>query len=410
MSEPIVPSTYSPTLYPQSIAVRHGQVRTAEGEHNDPLFLSSSFVFESAAQAAARFVHDEPGNVYSRFTNPTVRTFEQRLAAVEGAPYCVAMGSGMAAILSVCLALLQHGDHVVVSRNVFGSTANLFTKIMARFGVDATFVDLVDLDSWAAAIGPRTRFLFLETPSNPLGEVGDIRALAHLAHQHKCRLVVDNVLCTPALQRPIALGADVVVHSATKYLDGQGRCVGGAVVTQDEEVSKALVGVMRTAGPSLSPFNAWVFLNGLETLSLRMQAHSAGGLELAGWLQEHPSVEQVFYGGLANHPQHALAATQQEAFGGIVTFTIKGRQQAAWSVVDSSRLLSITANFGDAKSTITHPATTTHGRLSAQERAQAGVTENMLRLSVGLEHVNDIKADLERGLSQVQPRKAARIA
>jgi O-succinylhomoserine sulfhydrylase len=403
MSDPIFSPSYSHTLHPDSLAVRHGQVRTAEGEHNDPLFLSSSFVFDSAAEAAARFMHDAPGNVYSRFTNPTVRTFEQRLAALEGASYCAAMGSGMAAILSVCLALLKQGDHVVVSRNVFGSTVNLFTKVMARFGVEATFLDLVDFGAWEAAIGSKTRFLFLETPSNPLGEVGDIRALADLAHAHDCRLVVDNVLCTPALQRPIALGADLVVHSATKYLDGQGRCVGGAVVTHDEEVSKALTGVMRTAGPTLSPFNAWVFLNGLETLSLRMHAHSVGGLELARWLQDHPGVEAVYYGGLKSHPQHGLAAMQQDAFGGIVTFTIKGGQEGAWSVVDASQMLSITANFGDAKSTITHPATTTHGRLSDEERVQAGITENMLRLSVGLEQVDDIKTDLERGLAQLRP-------
>tara|TARA_B100000676_G_scaffold309145_1_gene371932 strand:+ start:2109 stop:3320 length:1212 start_codon:yes stop_codon:yes gene_type:complete len=384
-----------------TLAVRFGQTRTPEGEHNDPIYTSSSFVFANAAEAARRFMLDEPGNVYSRFTNPTVRTFEQRLAVMEGAEYCVASSSGMAAIMSMCLGLLRAGDHVVVSKNVFGSTANLFSKIFLRFGVDVTFVELTDLDSWRNAMRPESRMLMLETPSNPLTEVADLTALADLAHAYECRLVVDNVLCTPAMQRPLDFGADIVVHSATKYIDGQGRCVGGAVVCAHEEDYDKIFAVLRTAGTTMSPFNAWVFLKGLETLSLRVRAHSDAALQMAQWLEQHPAVTQVFYPGLASHPQHELAARQQTGFGGIVAFRTTGGQDEAWRVVDNCQLISITANFGDAKSAITHPATTTHGRLTDEERAAARVTPDLLRLSVGLEDLVDLRKDLSRGLETV---------
>lgn len=379
-------------------AVRAGQVRTGEAEHSEPIFATSSYVFGSAAQAAARFAGEQPGNIYSRFTNPTVATFQRRLAALEGGEACVATASGMAAILSTCMGLLKAGDHIVSSRAIFGSTVALFNTYLARFGVETTYVPLTDLDAWGAAIRPETRLLFLETPSNPLTEVGDIAALAELARERGCLLVVDNVFCTPALQRPLELGAHLVVHSATKYLDGQGRCVGGAVVGDAEHVGKDVFGFLRTAGPSMSPFNAWVFTKGLETLNLRMQAHSAGALEIARWLEAHPAVERVYYPGLESHPQHTLAAGQQSAFGGVLSFEVKGGKVAAWKVVDSTRLLSITANLGDAKTTITHPATTTHGRLSLEARAAAGIGDGLLRVAVGLEDVEDIKADLARGL------------
>ena len=382
-------------------AVRAGQHRTGEGEHSEPIFTTSSYVFGSAAEAAARFSGEAPGNIYSRFTNPTVRAFEERLAALEGGECAVATGSGMAAILSTCLGLLAAGDHIVASRSIFGSTVVLFNKYLARCGIETTFVPLTDLEAWAAAIRPQTRLLFLETPSNPLGEVADIAALAELAHAHDALLVVDNVFCTPALQRPLALGADIVVHSATKYLDGQGRCVGGAVVGDARRVGEEVFGFLRTAGPSLSPFNAWVFLKGLETLALRMERHSASALALARWLQEQPGVTRVFYPGLPDHPQHALAARQQSAFGGVLAFEVAGGREAAWRIIDSTRLLSITANLGDARSTITHPATTTHGRLTDAERAEAGIGDGLIRISVGLEDVADIQNDLARGLGAI---------
>ncbi len=382
-------------------AVRAGQHRTGEGEHSEPIFTTSSYVFGSAAEAAARFSGEAPGNIYSRFTNPTVRAFEERLAALEEGECAVATGSGMAAILSTCLGLLAAGDHIVASRSIFGSTVVLFNKYLARCGIETTFVPLTDLEAWAAAIRPQTRLLFLETPSNPLGEVADIAALAELAHAHDALLVVDNVFCTPALQRPLALGADIVVHSATKYLDGQGRCVGGAVVGDARRVGEEVFGFLRTAGPSLSPFNAWVFLKGLETLALRMERHSASALALARWLQEQPGVTRVFYPGLPDHPQHALAARQQSAFGGVLAFEVAGGREAAWRIIDSTRLLSITANLGDARSTITHPATTTHGRLTDAERAEAGIGDGLIRISVGLEDVADIQNDLARGLGAI---------
>ncbi|MDH5191025.1 MAG: O-succinylhomoserine sulfhydrylase [Gammaproteobacteria bacterium] len=381
-----------------TLAVRAGQVRTNEGEHSEAIFTTSSYVFDSAAQAAARFAGEEPGNIYSRFTNPTVRTFQDRLAALEGAESCVATSSGMAAILSTCMGLLKSGDHIVSSRSIFGSTVVLFNKYLAPFGVETSYVSQTDLSDWEKAIKPNTRLLFVETPSNPLTDVADIRALADLAHRKNCLLVVDNCFLTPALQKPLELGADIVVHSGTKYIDGQGRCVGGAVVGNKDLVGEQVFGFLRTAGPSLSPFNAWVHLKGLETLSLRMKAHSSNALELATWLEAQPKVERVYYPGLASHPQHALAKQQQSGFGGVLAFDLKGGKQAAWNVVDNTKLISITANLGDAKSTITHPATTTHGRLTPEQRADAGIGDGLLRIAVGLEDINDIKADLSRGL------------
>jgi O-succinylhomoserine sulfhydrylase len=385
----------------ETLAIRAGQTRTGEGEHSEPIFPTSSYVFENAAAAAARFSGDEPGNIYSRFTNPTVRTFEQRLAALEGGECCVATSSGMAAILSTCAGLLKTGDHVVCSRSVFGTTIVLFSTYLARFGIETTFVPLADLDAWEQAIRPETRLLFLETPSNPLTELADIRALAELAHHSGCLLAVDNCFCTPALQQPLALGADLVIHSATKYLDGQGRCIGGAVIGNSEQVGKEVYGFLRTAGPTMSPFNAWVFLKGLETLALRMQAHCDNTLELARWLEQQPQVERVFYPGLESHPQHALAGRQQRGYGGIVSFEVSGGKGPAWSLIDATRIFSITANLGDTKSTITHPATTTHGRLTPELRAATGISDGLIRLAVGLESVHDLRADLERGLTAV---------
>ncbi|MFO1429436.1 MAG: O-succinylhomoserine sulfhydrylase [Candidatus Competibacteraceae bacterium] len=384
-----------------SLAVRAGQVRTFEGEHAEAIFPTSSFVFQSAAQAAARFAEQEPGNIYSRFTNPTVRTFQDRLAALEGGESCIATASGMAAILATCLSLLKSGDHIVSAGSIFGSTVSLFNNYLAKFGIGTTYVPLTDLTAWEAAIRPQTRLLFLETPSNPLTELADIRALAELAHAHDCLLVVDNCFCTPALQQPLKLGADLVIHSATKYLDGQGRCVGGAVVGDAQRVGKDIFVFLRTAGPTMSPFNAWVFLKGLETLSLRMRAHSANALQIAHWLEEQAAVERVYYPGLPSHPQHALATAQQSDYGGIISFEVRGGREAAWKVIDATRLISITANLGDTKTTITHPATTTHGRLTPQERAAAGIRDSLIRISVGLEEVADIQADLDRGLRQL---------
>lgn len=382
----------------ETIALRVGHHRTAEAEHAEPIFATSSYVFRSAAEAAARFGGEEPGNIYSRFTNPTVRAFEERLAAMEGGDACVATASGMSAVLAVCMAVLQVGDHLVSSRSLFGSTITLFAKYLQRMGIETTFVPVADVAAWEAAMRPNTRLLFLETPSNPLTELGDIRAIAAIAEACGTLMVVDNCFCTPALQRPLNLGADLVIHSATKYLDGQGRCVGGAVVGNGALVSEEVFGVLRTAGMSMSPFNAWVFLKGLETLNLRMQAHSASAHALAEWLVTQPGVERVFYPGLRDHPQYALARDQQSAPGGIVTFELAGGREAAWRVINATKMLSITANLGDVKTTITHPATTTHGRISAEERAVAGITEGMVRVAVGLEAVDDIKADLRRGL------------
>ncbi|HIC45662.1 MAG TPA: O-succinylhomoserine sulfhydrylase [Methylophaga aminisulfidivorans] len=383
-------------------AVRVGHKRTAESEQSEPIFPTSSFVFESAEQAAARFGGDEPGNIYSRFTNPTVRTFEQRLAALEGGESCVATSSGMSAILSTMMALLSAGDHIVSSMSIFGTTRVLFDKYLSKFGVSTSYVKLIDLDDWKAAITPETKMLFLETPSNPMNEIADLEALSELAKANDCLLIVDNCFCTPALQRPLEFGADIVVHSATKYIDGQGRCIGGAVVGDAKRVGEEVYGFLRTAGPTMSPFNAWTFLKGLETLDLRMKAHSASALEVASWLESQPLVSHVFYSGLPSHPQHTLAKKQQSAFGGIIAFEIKGGKKDAWTLINSLEWLSITANLGDSKTTITHPATTTHGRLSEEARAAAGITDGMLRISVGLESVDDIKADLARGFAGIK--------
>ena len=381
-----------------TLAVRAGIARTAEGEHAEPIFATSSYVFATAAEAAARFSGEAAGNVYSRYTNPTVRTFEQRIAALEGGEAAVGTASGMAAILSTGMALLKSGDHVVCSRDVFGTTTNLFGKYLAKFGVEVTFVPLLDQQGWTNAIRANTAMLFLETPSNPLCEVADMAAMAQLAHDNDCLLVVDNCFCTPALQQPLALGADIVVHSATKYLDGQGRCVGGAVVGSREHMAEVET-FLRTCGPTMSAFNAWVFLKGLETLRLRMDAHSASALELALWLHQQPQVERVFYAGLPHHPGHELARRQQRAFGGVLSFRLHGGQQQAWQFIDATRVMSLTANLGDVKTTIVHPATTTHGRLTDRQRDEAGITPNLIRVSVGLEDVEDLKADLARGFA-----------
>lgn len=383
-----------------TLAIRAGQHRSAEGEHSEALFLTSSYVFANAAEAAARFSGDQSGNVYSRYTNPTVRTFEERIAALEGAEQAVATSSGMAAILSTCMAFLKSGDHLVCSRDVFGTTTVLLDKYLSKMGVETTFVPVTDLALWRQSIRPETKLLFLETPSNPLCEVADITALAELARAEDVLFVVDNCLCTPALQKPLALGADLVVHSATKYLDGQGRCLGGVVCGRSELVNEVL-SFIRSAGPTMSPFNAWVFLKGLETLRLRMDAHSANAQLLAEWLQQQPAVEQVFYAGLPDHPGHQLAARQQRGFGGVLSFRVRGGREQAWKVIDSTRILSLTANLGDAKTTIVHPATTTHGRLNDQQKKASGITENLIRVAVGLEDIEDIKNDLLHGLTAI---------
>lgn len=382
-------------------AVRAGHVPTAFGENSEPIFTTSSYTFESAAQAAARFSGAEPGYIYSRFTNPTVTAFQDRLAILEGGEACVATSSGMSAILATFLTLLQQGDHLVSSKAIFGATTQLVKKYLSRCGIEHSFVPQADLKAWEAAIKKNTRLLYLETPSNPLTEIADIAALAKLAHAHNCLLVVDNCFCTPALQRPLDLGADIVIHSATKYLDGQGRAIGGAVIGTQKLVGEEVFTFLRTAGPCMSPFNAWVFLKGLETLSLRMQAHSRNALALAQWLENHPKVERVYYPGLKSHPQHELAAKQQSDSGGIVAFEVKGGQKEAWKTVDGTQLLSITANLGDTKTTITHPATTTHAKLTDDEKIAAGITPNLLRIAVGLEHVDDLKADLEQSLKNI---------
>jgi O-succinylhomoserine sulfhydrylase len=380
-------------------AVRAGQVRSQFQEHAEALFLTSSFVFDNAAQAQARFTGGDPGVVYSRYTNPTVSMFQDRLAALEGAEACIATASGMSAILATVMSLLRSGDHVVCSSAVFGATVQLFSSYFARFGVETTFVSPTRVEEWQAATRKTTRLLFLESPSNPLTEVSDIGALAGVAKKAGALLAVDNVFCTPALQRPLELGADLVIHSATKHLDGQGRVLGGAVLGKAKLVNEQLLPFLRTAGPSLSPFNAWVILKGLETLELRMRAQSAAALELARWLEAHPRISRVFYPGLESHPQHALAQRQQRAGGAVLSFEVQGGRAAAWRVIDATRLISITANLGDVKTTITHPASTTHGRLSPEARAAAGITEGLIRLAVGLEAVVDLKTDLERGLS-----------
>ena len=384
---------------PETLAVRAGAVQSQFGENSEALFLTSSFTFESAAQAAARFIGEEPGNIYSRFTNPTVTMFEERLAALEGAEQCVATASGMSAILACVMGLLKAGDHIVASRSIFGATINLFNNIIKKFGVETTYVSATDVSEWQAAVRPNTRLFFLETPSNPLTEVSDIAAIASVAKGSGALLAVDNCFCTPILQRPFDMGADIVIHSATKYIDGQGRVLGGAVLGS-KKLMEPIFGFLRTAGPTLSAFNAWIFLKGLETLKIRMDAHSANSLELARWLEAQPNVARVFYPGLPSHPQHALAMRQQKTGGGIVSFEVKGGKEAAWRVIDNTRMVSITANLGDTKTTITHPASTTHGRIAPEARAAAGITDGLIRIAVGLEAVVDIQNDLARGLGR----------
>lgn len=381
-------------------AVRAGQLSSTEQEHNDPIYATSSYVYGSAKEAAGRFGGETQGNIYSRFTNPTVTTFEQRMASLEGAERGVAASSGMAALTSIFFGHLKQGDHIVSSNSIFGSIIGLFDNVLAKFGITTTYVCPTDHQAWQDAMQSNTRMLFAESPSNPLAEVADIGFLSGLAHDNEALLVIDNCFCTPVVQNPLALGADIVMHSATKYIDGQGRCVGGIALGSDE-LMEPVFGFLRTAGTTMSPFNAWVFINGLETLHLRMQAHCAAAMQVAQWLQEQPQVERVYYSGLPSHPQHELASRQQSMFGGVVSFNVKGGQEAAWRVVDATLLMSITGNFGDAKSTITHPATTTHGKMTAEARAEAGIGDNLLRVSVGLEAVADIIADLQKALAAV---------
>lgn len=382
----------------QTIATRGGYQRTHENEQSEALFLTSSYVFESAEMAAKSFSDEVEGNIYSRYTNPTVRTFEQRLAALEGGEQAVATASGMAATLSVIMGLLKSGDHIVCSRDVFGSTRVMMDKYITKFGVDVSYVALADLSAWQNALKPNTRMLFCETPSNPLSEIADLEALSQLAKKAQALLVVDNCFCTPMLQKPLQWGADIVVHSATKYIDGQGRALGGALVGS-AQLMEQVQGFLRAAGPTMSAFNAWLFLKGLETLQLRMQAHSANAAALAQWLLAHPKVSHVYYSGLSDHPGHKLAKKQQTDFGGVLSFIVEGGREAAWRVIDATQMLSLTANLGDTKTTIVHPATTTHGRLSDAERAEAGIEEGLIRVAVGLEDLVDIQNDLELGLS-----------
>ncbi len=388
-------------LEPDTLAIRAGIHRSQFNEHSEAMYLTSSFVFKDAAEAAARFSGEDAGMVYSRYTNPTVAAFQERLAAMENAECCIATASGMSAILACVMGLMKSGEHIVASRSIFGATVQLFGNILKRFGIETTFVSATDVKAWEAAIKPGTRMMFLETPSNPLTEVSDIAALSALARLRGVLLVVDNCFCTPVLQRPLELGADIVIHSATKYLDGQGRVLGGAVLGRRDVIFEGLNAFLRSGGPTLSPFNAWVILKGLETLSVRMRAHSQYALELAQWLEGHPKVERVYYPGLSSHPQHTLAMRQQKSGGGIVSFDVKGGREEAWRVVDSTQLVSITANLGDAKTTITHPASTTHGRVAPEVRQAAGIKEGLLRVAVGLEAVADIRADLSRGLSKI---------
>jgi O-succinylhomoserine sulfhydrylase len=384
----------------ETLAVRAGIERSQFNEHSEALYLTSSFVFESAAQAAARFSGEEEGNVYARFTNPTVTAMQTRLAALEGAEACVATASGMAAIMSTVMALMQAGDHIIASRGLFGATQQLFGNILSKFGIETTFVPATDLDAYRAAVTPRTKLFFVESPSNPLTELVDIAAVAAIAHEAGAVLAVDNCFCSPALQQPLKLGADLVIHSATKYLDGQGRVLGGAVCGGKKLIDEVFK-FLRTAGPCISPFNAWIILKGLETLRIRMAAQSASALELATWLEAQPQVARVHYPGLPSHPQYALAQRQQSSGGAIVSFDVKGGREEAWKVVDATRVVSITANLGDTKTTLTHPASTTHGRISPEARAASGIHESLLRVAVGLESVADLKADLARGLALI---------
>lgn len=385
---------------PDTLAVRAGRLQSDFQEHSEALVLSTSFTYKSAAEAARKFANEEPGNIYSRFTNPTIAMFQARLAALEGAQACVAASTGMAAVTTTALGLLKAGDHIVAARGVFGTVVPLFDQILKKLGIDTTWVELNDLDAWRKAVTPKTRLFFAETPSNPVCEVADIAALADIAKKAGAILAIDNAMCSPALQRPIELGADLVIHSATKYIEGQGRVLAGAVAGRADLVSGPLFSFVRTAGCAISPFNAWVCLKGMETLKLRVNAQSASALELARWLESHPQVERVNYPFLESHKQHALARKQQSAGGAVLSFVVKGGREAAWRVIDAVKLLSITANFGDVKTTICHPATTTHGRIPPAEREATGIAEGLIRLGVGLEDVSDIRADLERGLGK----------
>ena len=384
----------------ETLAIREGLTPGFEQEHSDPIYATSSFVFESAEQAAATFSGERDGNTYSRFSNPTVSVFEQRLAALEGGEEGVATSSGMAAILTLCLTVLRAGDHVICSRNVFGSTVGLFNNVLTKLDIAVTFVALRELDEWQQAVTPRTKLFFCETPSNPLCEVGNIREIAKIAHNSGALLAVDNCFCTPALQRPLSLGADVVMHSATKYLDGQGRVLGGALVGSQALMAEAR-GFVRVCGPSMSPFNAWIFSKGLETLQLRMDAHSKRAQALAEWLEHHAGVRQVNYCGLASHSDHALAAAQQSAFGGVLSFELEGGRDKAWAFINAVRLMSLTANLGDVKTTICHPASTTHGRLTDEQKEQSGITDGLIRIAVGLEDLEDLKRDCDRGFAAI---------
>lgn len=392
-------------LHRDTLAVRAAMPRTPYGENAEALFLTSGYVQPSAEAAARRFAGDEEGYTYGRYGNPTVSSFEQRLAALEGAPACISAASGMAAILMMCLGLLKAGDHVLCSRSMFGSTIKLIGSDLAKFGVESSFVSQTDLSAWKAAVRPRTRLLLAETPTNPLTEVCDIRALADLAHEVGALLCVDNCFATPALQRPMALGADIVMHSGTKYLDGQGRVMAGALCASEELVTQTFLPMLKSGGMTLSPFNAWVVLKGLETLDLRLRAQSAQALELARWLQAHPAVARVHHPGLESHPQHALAMAQQSGLGGaVLSFEVKAAdadaaRAGAFKVLDSLRVLSLSTNLGDTKTLCAHPASTSHGRLTEAQRQVAGITQGLIRVAVGLEHLDDIRADLDRGLS-----------
>jgi O-succinylhomoserine sulfhydrylase len=393
-------------LHPDTLAVRAGSLRSEFMEHGEAMFLTSSFCFKSAAEAADRFAHSEEGFTYSRFTNPTVSMFQSRLAALEGAEACMATASGMSAILSAAMSCLQAGDHIVSSQSIFGSTMQMFNNILGRFGVETTFVNPTDLNAWKAAIRQNTKLFFLETPSNPLTEITDIQAVADIAHNSGALLMVDNCFCSPALQKPFLFGADIVVHSATKYLDGQGRVLGGAVLGSESLIMGKVFPFVRTAGPTLSAFNAWVLLRGMETLSIRMERQSANALQIARWLESHPAVARVFYPGLPSHPQYELAQRQQSMGGAIMSFELKGdtpeaQRAKAWAVIDGTKVCSITGNLGDTRTTITHPATTTHGRVAPEARLAAGITDGVIRLAVGLEHPGDIEADLAKGLGLV---------
>ncbi len=382
-----------------TLAVRAGIHRSQFIEHCEPLFLTSSFVFESAAQAQARFAGTDVGPVYGRYTNPTVSAFEERLAALEGAECCVSFASGMAAIMGCVMGLLRSGDHIVASRSLFGATVQLLENQFSKFGVRTTFVTGADPVSWEAAVEPSTKLMFLETPSNPLTQIYDIAALGRIARAKGVWLAVDNCFCTPVLQRPLELGADIVIHSATKFLDGQGRVLGGAVLGRKDLIHQCLTTFLRNAGPTLSPFNAWLILKGMETLKIRMEAQSASALALASWLESHPRVARVYYPELRSHPQYELARQQQKLGGAIISFEVRGGKEEAWRVIDRTKLISITANLGDVKTTITHPASTTHLRITPETRAAAGITDGLVRLAVGLESVEDLKRDLERGLT-----------